>query len=161
MKSKILSILSYGLIGYTTGAALIQGIPELNALIPQFTTQIAVWTGLPAATLGSIGLSVQNYISKARKSDIQINQGMANAVTDLHNKIMNIATMYEQSKGDIKVFSKEITSMITDVKNEYILMRNDVKELAKLVKIDMESKLSNPLIDEKVKELIEGVLNEV
>lgn len=161
MKSKILSILSYGLIGYTAGAALIQGIPELNALIPQFTTQIAVWTGLPAVTLGSIGLSVQNYISKARKSDIQINQGMANAVTDLHNKIMNIATMYEQSKGDIKVFSKEITSMITDVKNEYILMRNDVKELAKLVKIDMESKLSNPLIDEKVKELIEGVLNEV
>lgn len=161
LKSKLLSIISYGLIGYTTGAAVIQGIPELQALMPSFTTQIAVWTGLPAVTLGSIGLAVQSYINKARVTDNVVNQGVVDAVSKLYAQVKDVAELYNQGKGDIKELAKDMKKNIDDIRNEYILLRNDVKLLAKLVRVDMEAKLSNPLIDEEVKKMLGDAINEV
>ena len=154
MKKNLLSIISYGLLGYTVASGVIIGVPELNELIPQFTNQVAVWTGLPAGTLGALGITLQNYINNARKTDNEITQSFT----------VSLDKVFDKLNGVIKQQEK----VINELSNKYNVLEDNLKKLyetnvrlVNLLETDLRAKLSNTLIDEKVKELIEGVLDEV
>ena len=154
MKKNLLSIISYGLLGYTVASGVIIGVPELNELVPQFTNQVAVWTGLPAGTLGALGITLQNYINNARKVDNEIAKSFT----------VSLDKVFDKLNGVIKQQEK----VISELSNKYNVLEDNLHKLyetnvrlVNLLETDLRAKLSNTLIDEKVKELIEGVLDEV
>ena len=154
IKDKLLSVLSYGLIAYPLIAATWQFLPELQSLLPQYTSQIAYMTALPSGVLGAVGLKIQSYVKKARESDFVVFNGLA----DKYDILENSVTAY---KNDMKETEKQYVSLINANINEIKDLKAVNENLVKLLKIDLEAKLSNPLIDSKIKELIEGVKDEV
>lgn len=161
MKSKLLNIVSYSLIGYSVGAAFMGTVPELQALIPQFTTQLAVWTGIPASTMGAIGLSVQSYINSARKTDLTMNQGVVGGLDKVFKKVDEVIEKQDKVITNLSSKYDGLERKYDDLKTEYKALTGSLNTLVKLVRVDLEAKLSNPLIDEEVKKLIEGALDEV
>jgi hypothetical protein len=154
IKDKLLSGLSYGLIAYPLFAATWQFLPELQSLLPQYTSQIAYLTALPSGILGAVGFKIQAYVKKARESDYMVFKGLA----DKYDILENSVTAY---KNDMKATEKQYVSLINANINEIKDLKSVNQSLVKLLKVDLEAKLSNPLIDSKVKALIEGVKDEV
>ena len=161
MKNKLLNIVSWGMMAVGLGSAAVGTIPVLQELIPQFTTQMAIWTGIPATTMGAIGMGVQSYITNVRKTDLTINEGVVNGMTKVFNKVDEITSKQEKIIRELSVKYERLEGKYDDLKEELKTANQSMQTLIKLTRIDLEAKLSNPLIDAKVKEMIEGVMDEV
>ena len=73
-------------------------------------------------------------------------------------KFLTLYEKYEVIEKTIKNLDINSTNRIQELKNEIYTQKIETQELVKLVKVDLETKLSNTLIDIKTKELINKAL---
>jgi hypothetical protein len=136
MKTKIFNIVVYTMLSWSMLSAGYLALPvEYQEMIPQMNWLMAVVGGGSTLLLGSGGLAVNAYINKARiESNAKYNL--------LGNEFLKLADNYKE------------------MKDEVTLLRSDMAINNKLLKIDLKTKLSNPLIDEAAKALVEGAIHE-
>jgi hypothetical protein len=151
MKDKLLSFISYSVLAYALVSTAWTSIPELQALFPEYTSQISAWISVPVAVVGAVALRVQSFLSKARSTDLQVFDGLKESYESVKQSYSDMQLATKQTINDL-------TSKYDTLKSSYDNMKKATDELIKLVKVDLQAKLSNPLIDEKVKELIDEVL---
>lgn len=151
MKDKLLSFISYSILAYALVSTAWTSIPELQALFPEYTSQISAWISVPSAVVGAVVLRVQSFLSKARSTDLQVFDGLKESYKSVKQSYSDMQLATKQTINDL-------TSKYDTLKSSYDSMKKATDELIKLVKVDLQAKLSNPLIDEKVKELIDEVV---
>lgn len=111
---------------------------EYKELIPEFNWLTALVSGGSTGVLGSTILLVDRQL---KKQD-----------TNNSNKYLDLATKF-LSLNDKYLALENKVSNNTEVQNE----TNDLlKKTNKLISIDLESKLSNPLVEDFIKEKMRG-----
>lgn len=142
-KKVLFDIVVYAMLVWTiVSAGYISLPPEYQALIPQFNWLTALISGGTTGVLGLAGVTVKSFITRAK--------------TESDAKYQLLANEYLQVVEQYKILQSEIGTTTTKLADNNEM----VSQLIELVKVDLQAKLSNPLIDAKVKELIAGVINE-
>jgi hypothetical protein len=143
MKEKIFNIVVYGMLTYTVAVAGYGALPaEYQNMIP-FNWVTALVSGGTTGLLGTAGLVMKSYLDKAK--------------VEANNKFNLLAKSYEQVVNAYQTVNSELK----DIKNQFSMTREELNITRKLIETDLRAKLSNVLIDEEVRKLIEGVLDEV
>lgn len=119
---------------------------EAKDLIPQFNELTAIVSGGATALIGSGGLVFKTWLTKAR---VEADE----KYTDVASKFLIITEKY----GEL---TKAYNSLEKSVKESAKIYEEKIDRLERLVETDLKAKLSNKLIDEKVREMIEGTLDE-
>lgn len=147
MKKFIFNAVVYGLLLWSVLTGVYAVLPqETKDLIPQFNELSALISGASAAIVGSGGLVYKSWLAKAAtESDDKYTDIVKKFIT-VTEKYKELENQYKRLEGVIRESDQSIVDKITTLET--------------LVKVDLTAKLSNKLIDEEVKRLIEGALNE-
>lgn len=150
MKSKILTILAWVSISYTALSGIYLSLPlEIQELLPNVNWLTALITGGSSGIIGSTLLYVRANVLNAKKE-------MVGQQTQILEKFLELKEEYNVIKSELIQSNK-----ITETQNEIIgNITFKLNQTINLIKVDLQSKASNSLIDQKVKEIIEGVLND-
>lgn len=136
MKKKLLNIAIYVMLGWTMLSAGYLALPvEYQEMLPHMNWLTAVVSGGSTFVLGSGGLALQRMLNKTS--------------SDYTNKYIQLGQEFLNLKGEYGKLGIRIDDLETVN-----------KELIKLLKINLNTKLDNPLLTDKARALIEGVLNE-
>jgi len=143
MKIKIFNVVVYSMLGWSILSATYLALPiEYQEMIPQFNWLTALISGGSTALLGTGGLAVKTWLTNAKvQSDEKYNV--------LANKFMQLVAFYDEAK----VAYNELTT-------KYDMLDKSIRYNSKLLSIDLQTKLDNPLITETARNLIEGIANE-
>ena len=134
MKTKIFNVIVYSMLGWSILSATYLALPvEYQAMIPQFNWLTALISGGSTALLGTGGLAVSTFLNKVKATTDEKVNLVASQFIELVNKYDEVVVKYN--------------ALIESV---------DYNNL--LLKADLKTKLSNPLITQESKELIEQVL---
>lgn len=141
MKQKLFNVVVYGMLTFS----LINGVyvalpPEVQALIPQYNDLVAMVSGGASALIGLGGLKVQDYLNRAKiESETKFNL--------LAQNYLNLERKYDVNTEAVNRQTKAIE-----------LLTREQQRTNKLIEVDLQAKLSNPMIDEQIKVLIEDVM---
>lgn len=150
MSKKLLKIISVALLVYPLAASIWQVLPEdVTTLIPNYTELIALVSGSASGILGAGGLLVTSYVDSSKKDSYDIFDGLYKAYT----------LLAEKTDNSVKT-TNDNTQEIAQLKNDFVTIKTNQEELIALEKANLELKLSNPLIDEKTKEIYEKMLGD-
>ncbi len=143
MKQKLFNVAIYGMLAYSLLNAGYIALPiEYQEMIPQYNQLVALVSGGATFLIGSGGLAVQSFINKAKhEADSKFNL-LANNYLNLEKKYDSIDERY---KNIVRASDK---------------VAAEISRSNQLLKAHLEAKLSNPMIDEAVKLLIEGVIKD-
>ncbi len=143
MKRKIFNVVVYGMLFATMVQAGYVALPvELQEMIPFYNQAVALIGGGFTLIMGLGGLTVQNYLNKAKdEADSKFNL--------LAQNYLNLERKYDVVNTNYQALAKA-----TDKQT------HSIERLTSLVKVDLQSKLSNPMIDSEVQKLIEGVIKD-
>ena len=134
MKTKIFNVLIYTMLGWSVLSAVYLALPiEYQAMIPEFNWLTALISGGSTGLLGTGALAVQSFLNKAKATS----NDTFNLLKDNYTEIVNEYKI-------LKIQLEEVKSTF-DYNNE-------------LLRAELKAKLSNPLIDEEVKSLLEQVI---
>lgn len=137
----IFVVLAYALVLTSFVSAGWVALPdEVKNQVPQMNDWLALITGVITMILGSGGIAVVTVLKNTEKK------------TDL--KVNLLADNYLQVVEELKLLRKEKEQD----RVEKSKLEKSIQEITKLVKVDLQTKLSNPLIEETAKKLINGVL---
>lgn len=143
---KIFNFISIIMLLWTIISGAYLALPaEYKELIPEFNWLTALISGGSTGVLGASILVVDSFIKKNK--------------VDVDSKYIDLATKFLEIRSDydnIKAKYKELETKINENTNVQNATNNALEETNRLLKIDLESKLSNPLVEEKIKELIRG-----
>lgn len=144
---KLLKLISIVMLLWTVISGVYMALPlEYKELIPQFNWLTALVSGGSTGILGSTILFVESQLVKSEnKNDTRY--------IELAKKFLELTDKYNDLENAVQTSTIKNESKINDVIQ--VIDKNN-----KLLEVDLNSKLSNPLIDEKVKEMIEGVLRD-
>ena len=143
MKQKLFNITVYSMLAYSIVNAVYVALPpEYQALIPQYNELLALVTGGSTLLLGSGGLAVQTYIQRAKIEA----SGRFNLLADHYVKLADKYDLVDKKYRELVIKSDKIVGELGRINN--------------LLKIELQSKLTNPMIDEGVKKLIEGAIED-
>lgn len=142
MKQRLFNALVYGLVAYSLlNAGYLALPPEIQASIP-YSEITAIIGGGASGLLGLGGMTVQAFLTKAKKeADAKFNL-LAQNYLNLDKKYDNVIVAYKRMENE-------------QHKTTIAIERNN-----RLLEIDLRAKLSNPLIDDKVAELIRGEVDD-
>lgn len=112
--------------------------PEYKALIPEFNWLTAVVSGGSTGVLGSTILFVDRQLKKQDSNN--------------SNKYLELAQEFLKIREDNVNLRKELSEDRKELKE----VKELLSETNRLVRVDLESKLSNPLIEEFIKEKMRG-----
>jgi len=136
MKKKLLNIAIYVLLGWSMLSAGYLALPvEYQEMLPQMNWLTAVVSGGSTFLLGSGGLALQRMLNKTNKD-------YTTKYIQLGQEFLNLKGKYDEL--GVKVDGLESTN----------------KELVKLLKIQLKTKLDNPMLADKSRALIEGAIYE-
>lgn len=140
---KLFNFISIIMLLWTIIAGVYLAMPqEYRELIPEFNWLTALVSGGSTGILGSTMLILNSYLKRNKDS-------VDSKYLDLANKFLTLNQKYNTLSADVvnnTIIQKETNELI--------------KKNTELLSIDLESKLSNPLIEDFIKEKIGGVLNE-
>jgi hypothetical protein len=141
MKQKLFNVVVYGLLTFSVVNAGYLALPvELQQLIPQYNDLVAVVMGGSTSLLALGGIKVQDYMNRAKsEADSKFNL-LAQNYLNLERKYDILDNSYKALK-----IAQDLTTQA-------------IEHNSKLLEIDLQAKLSNPLIDAKIEELIKGVI---
>ena len=105
------------------------------------------------AITGGVGIAVNELLNKKLKESRDI----TNLTLD---KFLTLTDEYKALKNETNAIRNDIVLFKENVSNEIFNLTNDIKSLVELTRVELEAKLSNPLIDKTTKELIERALND-
>src|SRR5690554_3577400 len=136
---KIFNLLSIVFLLWTIISGTYLALPqEYKDLIPEFNWLTAVVSGGSTGILGTTILLIQNYF---KKKDM-----------DYSNKYLDLAQKFLELREDNKATLEENKLM----REENKVIREEITKTNKLITLDLQSKLSNPLVEEYIKEKIRG-----
>jgi len=143
MKQKIFNVVVYSMLAYTMLNAGYITLPvEYQEMIPQWNQLVAIVSGGSTFLLGMGGLTVQSYLNNAKhEADSKFNL-LAQNYLNLEKKYDGLDTRYNSI---VKAVEKQTHS---------------IERTNKLLTAELQAKLSNPMIDEQVKLIIEGVIKD-
>lgn len=149
-------IISFGFIGLS-GIEVVSGLLgdislfgfNLTEAQQQITHYI---TSGGLAITGGVGIAVNELLNKKLKESRDI----TNLTLD---KFLTLTDEYKALKGELANTRKDLNVFKQEVNNQVFALTNDIKNLVWLTRVELETKLSNPLIDKTTKELIETALN--
>lgn len=140
---KLFNFISIIMLLWTIIAGVYLAMPqEYRELIPEFNWLTALVSGGSTGILGSTMLILNSYLKRNKDS-------VDSKYLDLANRFLALNEKYNTLSADVvnnTIIQKETNELI--------------KKNTELLSIDLESKLSNPLIEDFIKEKIGGVLNE-
>lgn len=139
---KLFAIISYGLLLLSLINTIFLNLPpELQERL-LLTPEIAWLLAIVSGGVGSGGLAVLEVLKGFEKrNDTKVNMLIENHLSD-------------------KKEQKETNQRITALEKTNDQLLKAINRLINLQEVDLQSKLSNPFIEKKVKELIEGELDE-
>ena len=135
MKKALFNITVYGMLAWSILSAVYLALPvEYQAMLPDFNWLTAVISGGSTMLLGTGGLAVQTWLSKARtSSDEKYNL--------LGTKFLTLVDNYKTLEAKYDTVVSATT-------------RNN-----QLLEVDLATKLSNPMLTDTARALINQVLN--
>ena len=134
MKAKIFNLTIYIMLGWSILSAVYLALPiEYQEMLPQMNWLTAVISGGSTALLGTGGLAVKTWLTNAK---VQSDSKYAL----LADKFLNLTTKYD----DLSVKYNDVVKAI--------------EENNTLLKVELKTKLDNPLITETSRQAIEGVI---
>lgn len=147
MKKFLFNAVVYGLLGWSILTGVYQVLPqETKDLIPHFNELSALISGGSAALIGSGGLFFKSWVAKATTESNEKYKATVEkflVVTEKYNDLVN-----------------EYKRLEATIKESNLNYAKRIETLETLLKADLTAKLSNRLIDEEVKAIIRGALNE-
>ena len=149
-------VISFGFIGLS-GIEVVSGLLgdislfgfNLTEAQQQITHYVA--SGGLAIT-GGIGITINELLNKKLRESREI----TNLTLD---KFLTLTDEYKALKTETNAIRKDIVLFKENVSNEIFNLTSDINDLVELTRVELETKLSNPLIDKTTKELIERALN--
>jgi hypothetical protein len=140
---KLFNFVSFILLLWTIISGVYLALPlEYKALIPEFNWLTALVSGGSTGILGTSILVVDKY--------------MKNASIDSSNKYLDLAKQFLALNEKYLALENKVNTSIETQNNTNVI----ISETNRLLKIDLESKLSNPLIEDFIKEKIRGEISE-
>lgn len=140
---KLFNFISIIMLLWTIIAGVYLAMPqEYRELIPEFNWLTALVSGGSTGILGSTMLILNSYLKRNKDS-------VDSKYLDLANKFLTLNQKYNTLSADV------INNTIIQKETNELIKKN-----TELLSIDLESKLSNPLIEDFIKEKIGGALNE-
>lgn len=140
---KLFNFISIIMLLWTIIAGVYLAMPqEYRELIPEFNWLTALVSGGSTGVLGLTMLILNSYLKRNKDS-------VDSKYLDLANKFLTLNQKYNTLSADV------INNTIIQKETNELIKKN-----TELLSIDLESKLSNPLIEDFIKEKIGGVLNE-
>jgi len=134
MKTKIFNVLVYTMLGWSVLSAVYLALPvEYQAMIPEFNWLTALISGGSTGLLGTGALAVQSFLNKAKATSNDTFTLLKDNYTEIVNEYKILKIQLEEVKSTF------------EYNNE-------------LLKAELKAKLSNPMIDEEVKSLLEQVI---
>ena len=139
MIRKLFNLISIVMLLWTILAGAYLALPqEYKDLIPEFNWLTALVSGGSTGILGSTMLIVNSFLKKNQNS-------VDSKYLDLANRFLALNEKYTQLEDKVTTNTKSQVET-----NELLKKTNN------LISIDLESKLSNPIIEDFVKEKIRG-----
>ncbi len=134
MKTKIFNVIVYSMLGWSILSATYLALPvEYQAMLPEFNWLTALISGGSTALLGTGGLAVSNFLNRVKTAtDDKVNL-VASQFIELANKYDEVIVKYDE-------------------------LIESVDYNSRLLQVELQTKLSNPLITDESKALIEQVL---
>jgi hypothetical protein len=132
----IFNVLVYSALLWSILSAIYVALPiEYQAMLPFMNEGTAIIGGVTTALGGTGGLAVVHFLNKTKYDNTQVN--------------------------------KTVVEQFLTIKEEYGIMKDKVDKLEsgvqtnnKLLKIDLKTKLDNPLITDTARQAIEGAIYE-
>lgn len=135
----IFNIISFILLLWTIFSGIYLALPqEYKNLIPQFNWLTALVSG---GSTGVLGFSILLVDKFAKKYEEQIDD----RYIELANKFLELNDKYKNLETEVK------ENNTIQLENNKLLDKNN-----KLLMLDLESKLSNPLVEDYIKERMRG-----
>lgn len=152
----VVYVLGFGLIAFGVLAAVITNNPTLfggkfTDLVADGNAILAYITSGASGLLGTMAIYIPSWVNrKLDKGDKKY--------YDLAEKFITIKEQYDKLEkfytSSINNLSQEFKNEINELRNDYQALLLELKENTKLVKEDLEIKLSNPLVKAKVDEIM-------
>ena len=143
MKKAILNVVTYSMLGWGVISAIYLGLPpEVKELLPEMNWVTAVVSGGSTTLIGSASLMFRSMLAKSNTATNEVYASIAKLVLDNNKKYDEIVA------SNLQVVQSNIELKASTDRNNLLL------------ETVLKTKLSNPLIDEFTKKVIEGVLNE-
>lgn len=134
MKTKLFNVLVYTMLGWSVLSAVYLALPvEYQAMIPQFNWLTALISGGSTGLLGTGALTVQSFLNKAKATSNETFTLLKDNYTEIVNEYKILKIQLEEVKSTF------------EYNNE-------------LLRAELKAKLSNPMITEEVKSLLEQVI---
>lgn len=103
------------------------------------------------ATIGLVGIGFNDYLNrKQREARLLVNATL--------EKFLTLQENYVKLETKLLDAKKEIIALKSETTNQLYLVSTELARFNQLIEIDLQAKLSNPLIDKKVEELIKEAL---
>lgn len=137
--NKIFNFISFIMLLWTIISGAYLALPtEYKELIPEFNWLTALVSGGSTGILGTSIIILKDYLKKNQTS-------VDTKYLDLAKKFLALNDKYEELKNQVNANTE------SQINTNKLL-----QETNRLLGIDLESKLSNPLVEEFIKEKIRG-----
>ena len=134
MKTKIFNVLVYTMLGWSVLSAVYLALPvEYQSMIPEFNWLTALISGGSTGLLGTGALAVQSFLNKAKATS----NDTFTLLKDNYTEIVN----------EYKILKVQYTEL-----QQTLAYNNE------LLKTELKTKLSNPMITAEAEQLIKQVI---
>ena len=134
MKKILLNVVIYSMLGWSVLSAVYLALPiEYQAMLPEFNWLTALISGGSTALLGTGGLALQNFLTKAKVTT--------------HDTFAMLKNNYAEIVNEYKI-----------LKAQYEELKTTVEYNNELLKVELKTKLTNPMTTDTAAELIKQVI---
>lgn len=157
MKKIINTLIIVGYIWLALSLIFQTALPiEIKDKLPFINSWSFVFTGLSTGAISTILLYVKNFTRNSEASNLGIIIDITDRLLKLDDLINNQdKNILKQNENLLKL---EQSKLIDNENNLKLIEQNN--EIIRLQKVELESRLTNPLIDENIKAKIKAVLGD-
>lgn len=155
MKKLVNTLIIIGYIWLALSLVFQTSLPmEIKEKLPFIDSWSFIFTGLSTGGISTVLLYVKNFTRNSEAGNLSL-------TIDLTNKLLKLDEIIKEQEVNINKQNENILKLVNNklVENantNKIIEQN--KEVIRLQKVELESRLTNPLIDENIKEKIKVVL---
>lgn len=157
MKKIINTLIIVGYIWLALSLIFQTALPiEIKDKLPFINSWSFVFTGLSTGAISTILLYVKNFTRNSEASNL----GLIIDITDRLLKLDDLINNQDKNilKQNENLLKLEQSKLIDNENNLKLIEQNN--EIIRLQKVELESRLTNPLIDENIKAKIKAVLGD-
>lgn len=157
MKKLVNTLIIIGYIWLALSLIFQTALPiEIKDKLPFINSWSFVFTGLSTGAISTILLYVKNFTRNSEASNLGIIIDITDRLLKLDDLINNQdKNILKQNENLLKL---EQSKLIDNENNLKLIEQNN--EIIRLQKVELESRLTNPLIDENIKAKIKAVLGD-